>query len=136
MNAECKQMIDECPSMLRMALAMDVIDGELDGETGFPELREVARHCLTGALIAQETIDLCRSKLGAWIETQEELQENAWDLVGQLEELMPTDDLDNMPNWPWSKWGKDLHLPWSEHLGDAVSKASVVVAEKRKRTAQ
>jgi len=131
LNAECKQMLDECPSMLRMALAMDVTEGELDGETGFPELRDVARHCLTGALITQEAVDSCRSKLGTWIETQEELQENAWGLVGQLEELMPTDDLDNMPNWPWTKWGKTLHLPWSEHLGDAVLEASVVVAEKR-----
>lgn len=122
--------------MLRMALAMDVIDGELDGETGFPELREVARHCLTSTPINQETIDSCRSQLTPWIEVQEELQEKAWDLVGQLEEVMPTDDLDNMPSWPWTKWGKTLHLPWSEHLGDAISKASVVVAEKRKRAAQ
>lgn len=136
MNAECKQMLDECPSMLRMALSIDVIDGELDGETGFPELRDVASHCLTGTLITQELIDSCRFKLGPWIENQEKLQEEAWDMVGQLEELMPTDDLNNMPSWPWTKWGKTLHLPWSEYLGDAVSKASVVVAEKRKRIAE
>ncbi len=131
MNAECKQMFDECPSMLRMALAMDVTEGELDGETGFPELRDVAKHCLTGASITQEAIDSCRSQLAAWVEAQEGLQEQAWDVMAQLEELMPTDDLDNMPSWPWTRWGRTLHLPWSGCLSDAVLEASVVVAEKR-----
>lgn len=131
MNTECKKMFDGCPSMLRMALAMDVLEGEFGHRTGFPALRQVADHCLTGAVISVREIEACHSQLPGWIEEQESLQEQAWDLVARLEELMPTDDPDNMPSWPWTEWGKTLHLPWAENLGDAVLEASVVLAEEQ-----
>lgn len=131
MNLECKKMLDECPSMLRMALAMDVLEGEFNHGVGFPSLRKVAAHCLTGATIEDEDIQACKSTLPQWIAEQEVLQEKAWDLVHQLEELMPIDDPDNMPSWPWTDWGKTLQLPWAENLGDAILEGTVVVAQER-----
>lgn len=131
MNSECKKMFDECPSMLRMALAMDVLEREFNHRIGFPALRKVASHCLTGATITTDEVEQCRSKLPEWIAEQELLQERAWDLVHAFEELMPISDLDNMPSWPWTEWGKTLQLPWSEDLGDAVLEASVVLAQEK-----
>lgn len=131
MNSECKKMFDECPSMLRMALAMDVLEGEFNHRIGFSALRKVANHYLTGAAISAEEVDQCQSELPKWIAEQELLQEQAWDLIHALEELMPLSDLDNMPSWPWTEWGKTLQLPWSEDLGDAVLEASIVLAQER-----
>lgn len=131
MNPECKKIFDECPSMLRMALAMDVVEGEFNKKIGFPALRKVANNYLTGALITAEEIEQCQSQLPQWITEQESLQEQAWDLIHEFEKLMPINDLDNMPSWPWTNWGKTLQLPWSEDLRDAVLEASAVLAQEK-----
>lgn len=114
-----------------MALAMDVLDGEFKGEVGFPSLREVAAHCLKGLPVSEEAIKDCQGRLNPWVQEQEQLQEEAFSVIEELEEIMPTTDPINMPGWPWTTWGKTLHLPWSENLSDAVTEAKVMLAAER-----
>lgn len=133
MNDECMELFNGCPSMLRMALAMDVIEGELDGATGFPSLRAVAKHCLTGSPISDAEVATCSESLDEWIGTQQVLQFESFEVMTELEDVMPIDDLDNMPIWPWTEWGKTLKYPWSECLGGAIKEARLYLdAEKTK----
>lgn len=131
MNNEVMELFSECPSMLQMALAMDVVEGELDGATGFPSLRAVAKHCLTGSPIADSEVAECSELLDGWVSTQQALQAECFEVLAQLEEVMPTSDLDNMPNWPWTEWGKTLKHPWSERLTEAIEWAHFYLEVKK-----
>ena len=110
-----------------MALAVDAVDGELYGETGFPALMAVAKHCLTGTEISDEEVGQCEKLLDGWIENQDRLQDEAFQVVIELEGVMPTTDLENMPAWPWTDWGKTLRHPWSGKLQMAINTARAEV---------
>ena len=131
MNNEVMELFDGCPSMLQMALAMDVVEGELDGDTGFPSLRAIAKHCLMGSPITDAEFAECSETLDEWVSAQQALQAECFEVLAELEGVMPTSDPDNMPDWPWTDWGKTLKHPWSERLTEAIEWANFYLDAKK-----
>lgn len=112
------EFFNSLPEQLQIALAISVTENTL-GTTGFPELREVAAHVCIGTPLDAKSMGICEERTAEWIDGQQQLQDIALKVIGELMESYPI-TTDALPAWRYTDWGQDLHNPWSDYLAFAI----------------